>query len=95
MKKLVLTSFLSTLIATVIATVAYSYNITHPGLKKAYDSAEQAIKDIQETEQYNKDNAKGAVFGGHENNALEFLKKAQNELIEGDQYNDAHQKKPK
>ncbi len=90
MKKLVLTGSLSTFIA--IATVAYAYSITHPGLKEAYDSAAQAIQHIQAAQQYNK----GTVeFGGHENNAIEFLKKAQNELVEGDKYNDAHQKKPK
>jgi hypothetical protein len=88
MKKLILASSLS----IVVATVAYAYNINHPGLKKAYDSAAEAIHDVQATEQYNKDK-KGIDFGGHENNAIEFLKKAQDELIEGDKYNDAHQKK--
>jgi len=85
MKKIVLASALSIL----IATVAYAYNITHPNLKDAYSSAEQAIKHIQEAQQANK----GIEFGGHAENALDLLKKAQAELIAGDQYNNAHQKK--
>jgi hypothetical protein len=85
MKKIILASSLSIL----MATVAYAYNIIHPGLKKAYDSAAHAIQDIQAAQQNNK----GIEFGGHENNAIELLKKAQDELIEGDKYNEAHQKK--
>ena len=85
MKRIVLASALSIL----IATVAYGYNITHPNLKDAYSSAEQAIQHIQEAQQANK----GVEFGGHAENALNLLKKAQAELIAGDQYNNAHQKK--
>jgi len=85
MKRIVLASALSIL----IATVAYGYNITHPNLKDAYSSAEQAIQHIQEAQQANK----GVEFGGHADNALNLLKKAQAELIAGDQYNNAHQKK--
>jgi peptidoglycan hydrolase CwlO-like protein len=85
MKKIVLASALSSL----IATVAYAYTITHPNLKDAYSSAEQAIQHLQEAQQANK----GIEFGGHVDNALNLLKKAQAELIAGDQYNNAHQKK--
>jgi hypothetical protein len=85
MKKLVLASALSIL----IATVAYAYNITHPNLKDAYGAAEQAIQHIQAAQQANK----GIEFGGHADNALNLLKKAQAELIAGDQYNNAHKKK--
>ena len=75
-----------------MATAAYAaYNITHPNLKDAYGSAEQAIQHIQEAQQANK----GVEFGGHANNAIELFKKAQNELIEADKYNDSHQKKSK
>lgn len=75
-----------------MATAAYAaYNITHPNLKDAYGAAQQAIQHIQEAQQANK----GVEFGGHADAAIDDLKKAQNELIEGDKYNDAHQKKPK
>ena len=75
-----------------MATAAYAaYNITHPNLKDAYGAAQQAIQHIQEAQQANK----AVEFGGHADNAIELLKKAQSELIEGDKYNDAHQKKPK
>lgn len=84
MKKIVLASALLTL----IATVAYAYNITHPNLKDAYGSTEQAIQHVQEAQQANK----GIEFGGHADNALNLLKKAQAELIAGDQYNNAHKK---
>jgi hypothetical protein len=88
MKQIVLAGSLSIL----TATVAYAaYNITHPNLKDAYSSAEQAIQHIQKAQQSNK----GIEFGGHAENAIDHLKKAQSELIEGDKYNDAHQKKPK
>jgi len=88
MKQIVLAGSLSIL----TATFAYAaYNITHPNLKDAYNLAEQAIRHIQEAQQSNK----GIEFGGHADNAIEFFKKAQSELIEGDKYNDAHQKKPK
>jgi hypothetical protein len=86
MGKFVLAGSLSIL----IATVAYAYNISHPNLKDAYGLAEQAIQHIQEAQQANK----GIEFGGHANNAMDLLKKAENELIEADKYNDAH-KKPK
>jgi hypothetical protein len=88
MKQVVVTGSL----ALLMATAAYAaYNITHPNLKDAYGSAEQAIQHIQLAQQKNK----GIEFGGHADNAIELFKKAQNELIEADKYNDAHQKKPK
>jgi hypothetical protein len=78
--------------AILMATAAYAaYNISHPNLKDAYGAAQQAIQHIQEAQQANK----GIEFGGHADTAIDYLKKAQNELIEGDKYNDAHQKKPK
>ena len=87
MKKIVLASALSIL----IATVAYAYTVTHPNLQDAYSLAQQAIQHIQEAQQNNK----GIEFGGHADNAIDHFKKAQAELIEADQYNNAHQKKPK
>lgn len=85
MKKIVLASALSILIATVV----YAANITHPNLKDAYSAAEQAIQHIQEAQQANK----GIEFGGHAENAINALKKAQSELVAGDEYNNAHKKK--
>lgn len=75
-----------------MATAAYAaYNISHPNLKDAYGAAQQAIQHIQEAQQANK----GVEFGGHADSAIEYLKKAQSELVEGDKYNDSHAKKPK
>jgi len=85
MKKIVLASALS----IVIATVAYAYNITHPNLKDAYGATEQAIQHIQNAQHANQ----GIEFGGHAENALNLLKKAEAELVAGDQYNNSHQKK--
>jgi hypothetical protein len=87
MKQIVLAGSLSLL----MAAVAYAYNITHPNLKDAYDLAEQAIRHIQQAQQANK----GIEFGGHAENAIANFQKAESELIEGDKYNEAHQKKPK
>ena len=88
MKHVVSAGALSLLLA---ATVAYAYNITHPTLKDAHGLAQQAIQHIQEAQQNNK----GVEFGGHAENAIDFFKKAQAELVAADQYNDAHQKKAK
>jgi len=85
MKKILLTSALSIL----LAAVAYAYDITHPNLKDAYASAEQAIHHIQRAQQANE----GVEFGGHAAKAIELFKQAQSELIEADKYNDAHRKK--
>ena len=85
MKKIVLAGTLSIL----IATVAYAYTITHPNLKDAYAETEQAIQHIQAEQQANEK----VEFGGHAENALNLLKKAEAELVAGDQYNNAHQKK--
>lgn len=76
-------------LAILIATVAYAYNITHPNLKDAYGSAQQAIQHIQEAQQANK----GIEFGGHAEKALDLFKQAESELIEADKYNDSHPKK--
>jgi len=86
MKQVVVTGSLSLL----MATAAYAaYNITHPNLKDAYGSAQQAIQHIQEAQQANK----GIEFGGHAEKALDLFKQAESELIEADKYNDSHQKK--
>lgn len=91
MKKLVVTSFLSMLLATAIATVAYSYSITHPDLKNAHDLAEQAIKQVEGAQ--HSENTGGAAFGGHANKAISLLTEAQKEMAAADEYNNAHQKK--
>jgi len=83
MKKVV---FVGSLLSILLATVAYTYDIRHPNLRDAYGAAEQAIKHVQLAQQANK----GVEFGGHAEKAIEHLKQAQNELIEGDKYNDAH-----
>ena len=85
MQKIVITGSLSIL----VATVAFAYNITHPNLKDAYDSADGAIRHIEEAYQANKE----IKFGGHAEKAKDLLNQAKAELIEADKYNDAHQKK--
>ena len=87
MKKLILIGTLS-ILAT---TIAYSYNITHPNLKDAYDAAGQAIQHIHEAQQYQGN--KKAEFGGHGDKAVSLFQQAQAELVEADKYNDAHTKK--
>jgi peptidoglycan hydrolase CwlO-like protein len=77
-------------LSILVATVAFGYNITHPNLNDAYGAAEQAIKHIQQAQQQA---SKGVEFGGHADKAIELFQQAENELIQADKYNDAHQKK--
>jgi hypothetical protein len=84
MKRLFLLGSLSAL----VATAAFAYDISHPNLRDAYGAAGQAIRHIQEAQQANK----GIEFGGHAEKALDLLKQAQAELVEGDKYNNAHRK---
>jgi peptidoglycan hydrolase CwlO-like protein len=84
MKKIVLAS----LAAVFVATIAVAYEIHHPNLRDAYAAAGDAIHHIQEAQAANK----GLEFGGHAEKALDALKHAQQELIEGDKWNDAHHK---
>jgi hypothetical protein len=84
MKKLLLIAPLSIL----AATLAYSYDITHPNLRDAYAAAGQAIQHVHEAQAANK----GVEFGGHAEKAMAHLQQAQAELIEADKYNNAHRK---
>jgi hypothetical protein len=84
MKKVILIASLSTL----LASVAYTYDIRHPNLRDAYAAAEQAIHHIQLAQRANK----GVEFGGHAEKAVDALEHARAELIEADKYNDAHRK---
>ncbi|MGO8858407.1 MAG: hypothetical protein ACLQO1_22265 [Steroidobacteraceae bacterium] len=77
------------LASVLLATVAVSYEIHHPNLKDAYDAAEKGIEHVKHAQEHNK----GIEFGGHAEKAIEAFKHAQQELIEGDKYNDMHQKK--
>jgi hypothetical protein len=81
MKKMVIAS----LAAVLVTTIAVGYEIQHPNLKDAYASISDAIRHIEE--------ARGGTtgkFGGHAAKALDDLKQAQQELIEGDKWADAH-----
>ncbi len=73
-------------LAVLLATAAIAYEIHHPNLRDAYGAAENAIKHVQEAQANNK----GIEFGGHAEKAIDALKHAQQELIEGDKYNDMH-----
>jgi hypothetical protein len=76
-------------LSILVATAAIAYEIHHPNLRDAYGAAENAIKHIQTAQANNK----GIEFGGHAEKAIDHLKLAQQELIEGDKYNDMRQKK--
>jgi hydroxymethylpyrimidine/phosphomethylpyrimidine kinase len=84
MKKALLILSLSAL----VAAVAYAYDIVHPNLKEAHGLAEQAIHHIQRAQQANA----GVEFGGHAEKAIDLLRQAQAEIVEGDKYNEAHKK---
>jgi peptidoglycan hydrolase CwlO-like protein len=84
MNKLVIAS----LAAIFVTTIAVAYEIHHPNLRDAYGAAGDAIHHIQEAQAANK----GVEFGGHAEKAIDALKHAQAELIEGDKWNDAHHK---
>ena len=81
MKKVLIAS-----LSILVATVAVSFEIHHPNLRDAYGATENAIKHIQDAQANNK----GLEFGGHAEKAIDLLKHAQQELIEGDKYNDMH-----
>jgi len=76
-------------LSVLLVTAAVAYDIHHPNLRAAYAAAESSMKHIQDAQAANK----GIEFGGHADKALDALKLAQQELIEGDKYNDMHQKK--
>ena len=84
MKKILIGS----LSAVLLTTVALAYEIRHPNLRDAHHDAGSAIGHIAEAQKMNK----GVEFGGHAERAVELLKQAQAELVEADQWNDAHHK---
>lgn len=81
MKKIAIAS-----LSVFVATVAVGFEIHHPNMRDAYGAAENAIKHIQEAQARNK----GIEFGGHAEKAIELLRHAQQELVEGDKFNDMH-----
>jgi hypothetical protein len=83
MKKIVIV-----LSVALASSIAWGYEIHHPNLRDAYGAAESAIQHIKEAQALNK----GVEFGGHADNAIEALKHAEQELVAGDQFNDAHHK---
>jgi len=82
MKKIVLAS----LSAALVTTVALAYEIHHPNLRDAHHEAGEAIHHIEAAAAANR----GIEFGGHAEKAIDLLRHAQEELVEGDMYNDAH-----
>ena len=69
-----------------LATVAVAYEIKHPNLRDAMGAADNAIKHIKSAQANNK----GVEFGGHAEKAIELLTQAQQEIAEGDRYNESH-----
>jgi hypothetical protein len=84
MKKTVIAS----LSALFVVTMAAAYEIHHPNLRDGYAAAENAIHHIQAAQSNNK----GVEFGGHATKAIDALRLAQQEMIAGDQWNEAHHK---
>lgn len=82
MRRLVIAS----LSATLVTTIALAYEIHHPNLRDANHDAESAVLHIENAQKGNK----GIEFGGHAEKAIDLLKQAQQEIVEGDKYNDAH-----
>jgi hypothetical protein len=84
MKKIVIAS----LSALLVVSAAVAYEIHHPNLRDGYAAAENAIHHIQAAQANNK----GVEFGGHASKAIDALKLAQQEMVAGDQWNEAHHK---
>jgi hypothetical protein len=82
MKKIVVAS----LGAVLVTTIALAYEIHHPNLRDAYGATENAIHHVQAAQANNK----GLEFGGHAEKAIDALRHAEQELAEGDKWNDAH-----
>jgi hypothetical protein len=82
MRRLVIAS----LSATLVTTIALAYEIHHPNLRDANHDAGSAILHIENAQKGNK----GIEFGGHAEKAIDLLRQAQQEIVEGDMYNDAH-----
>ncbi len=71
--------------ATLVTTLALAYEIHHPNLRDAYHDSETAIHHIEDAQRANK----GIEFGGHAEKAIDLLRHAEQELVEGDKFNDA------
>jgi hypothetical protein len=83
MKKTVIAS----LAGVLVTTVAFGYEIQQSALKDANASISDAIHHIED--------ARGGTtgkFGGHAAKALEDLKHAQQEILEGDKWASTHGK---
>ncbi len=73
-------------LAVLLTTAAIGYEIRHPNLRDAYHDIDAAMKHVQMAQAANR----GLEFGGHADKAMDALMHAQQELIEGDKWNDAH-----
>ncbi|HXS21142.1 MAG TPA: hypothetical protein VN735_07905 [Steroidobacteraceae bacterium] len=82
MKKIVIAS----LGAVFVTTAALAYEIHHPNLRDAYGATESAIHRIQEAQAANR----GIRFGGHADQAIDALRKAEQQIDAADRWNDAH-----
>jgi len=82
MKRFVIAS----LSAALVTSVALAYEIHHPNLRDAHQAAEMAIHHIEIAQRDNQ----GLEFGGHARRAIDLLRRAQQELVEADKWNDAH-----
>lgn len=77
---------IASLASALVTTVALSYDFHHPNLRDASNDVVNAIHHLEQAQALNK----GVEFGGHVEKAMNSLRYAQEELAEGDKYNDAH-----
>jgi hypothetical protein len=75
-------------LSMLLATAAVGYEIHHSNLRDAYHDIDTAMKHLQLAEAANR----GIEFGGHAEKAMDALLRAQQELVEGDKWNDAHRR---
>ena len=80
------TIVIASLGAALVSTVALAYEVHHPNLRDAYAATENAIQHIQEAQAANR----GSEFGGHAQSAIDTLRRAEQEMIAADKWNDAH-----
>jgi hypothetical protein len=73
-------------LSILLATAAVAYDMHHPNLRDAYHDLDNAIKHVQIAQAANR----GIEFGGHAEKAVDAMQHAQNELVAGDMFNDAH-----
>ena len=73
--------------AVFVTTAALASDIHHPNLRDAYGATESAIHRIQEAQAANRG---VRLFGGHADQAIDDLRRAEQQIDAADRWNDAH-----